>query len=162
MPVIPRRAAGMGPTASLTVVFALLVVACSSPGRQADASEIPVVTVGGLDYTFDLPEVVPSGTVRMVLDNRGKVAHQFALFRLNPGVTLPDVLETFGSARGARDMANLIAIVFADPGEVGEGQLVVALEPGVTYALICTLRDTDTDPPHLALGMIRAFTAGES
>jgi hypothetical protein len=49
------------------------------------------------------------------------------------------------------------AAQFAWPGATSPARVTVELQAGRAYALLCTLRDTTTAPPHAALGMVRVL-----
>ena len=134
-----------------------LAVAC------AGAPETPAIVVGGLDYTFDLPSPVPSGPLEIAFENRGEVRHELILALLRPGATLVELTEAVVNGED-RDpfVERMDGILVAEPAETGLGRLIAELEPGRTYALICTFRDTPGDPTHVALGMIRTFEVPEA
>lgn len=142
--------------------YAPAVLALSALPMSLDAQR-PVVqheiTTPGVDYAFQAPAALPSGWTAIRFENHGTVDHELVLLRLRPGRTLADVMEVM-QADG--DRASVVdgfgGVLIADPGEIGWGRLLVHLEAGRTYLLVCNFRDHDDAPPHAALGMVASFT----
>ena len=133
--------------------LAIIVAGCSTN------AEPRAVTITGTDYAFVVPGTLEAGPTLLTLENPGTVDHEMALARLRPGVTLAAALEAMEA--GADDdefLEQPVGVLFAAPGEVSGGQLLVDLVSGATYALICFLRDSPDDPPHLALGMVATLS----
>lgn len=139
-------------TASAALTIALVAAACSSAPSPNE------VTVGGLDYAFEVPDTLPAGPTVFHFENRGEVRHEMILVRLREGVTMEDVMEGIRTGADPGDFVEGgLAILLADPGETAVSQLYADLLPGRTYALICNLQDSPEDPPHTALGMRASF-----
>lgn len=127
---------------------------------EPGVAEAPEILIQGLDYTYRIPDSIPSGPVRIAFENRGDVPHELTLGRLLPGVTLADMMEAYRT--GSRPREEIVdpggGILVAPAGQAARARLAVTLEPGRTYVIYCRLRDGEEEPPHLTLGMVRAFT----
>lgn len=139
---------------TLLALAAVLLLAAAACGGKAAA--IPTVTIGAADYSFVLPDSIPGGLTRLVLDNKGKEAHHAQFTRLNPGVTLAQ----FQAALPQGPSASFPLVTFTGgPGPVGPGgksEVVVELTAG-QYALLCFLPSPD-GVRHLAKGMVKPLT----
>lgn len=120
------------------------------------------VTVIGLDYAFTAPDILPPGPTAIAFENRGEVDHEMILVRLKEGVTLDQVME---AAAGGGDPGEFTeggpGILIARPGQTTASRLLVDLQPGRTYALVCNFQDEPDDPPHTALGMRASFQVSD-
>lgn len=160
------------------VSTALIVAATSVPGLAQDASPSdtppagPAITVIGGEYFFGgLPTTVPAGT-SLSLDNQGEELHELIVARKNDGVTQSweELLQL--SDEEAFQYVTLVGgrPLFAGPGEIAEGTLVIPSEG--EYIALCFIpqgmtempaEDADPStipggPPHFVLGMIQTFT----
>ncbi len=141
----------------------LLSVACGGAGDTAatsgDSPEAPParLKIVATDFAFALDRpTVSSGEVKTVLVNEGRQPHQVGYYLLNDGVDY----ETFVTkvikddsvipqlAEGGR--AGVLRAVYPGDSYVRPSD---ELGPG-TYALICSIRDTDSGRMHYELGMI--------
>lgn len=50
-----------------------------------------------------------------------------------------------------------VGLIFAEPGQPADAQLMVHLAQGRSYVFRCVLRDAPDKPPHAALGMAKAL-----
>ena len=124
---------------------------------------VPEIVVDGLDYSFGLEEAVEPGPTDIRFRNVGEVDHEMVMVRLAPDATFADVAGAMSEGADPREFVDgVIGILIADPGEVALGTLRVDFELGRTYVMLCNFTDTPEAPPHLALGMIRAFTVEEA
>lgn len=116
------------------------------------------LTVIGLDYAFTAPDTLPPGPTVIAFENGGEVDHEMILVRLKEGVTLDQVME---AVRGGGDPREFTeggpGILIAAPEQTTASRLLVDLQPGRTYALVCNFQDEPEAPPHTALGMWRAL-----
>jgi hypothetical protein len=117
------------------------------------------VTVIGDDYTFvQFPSTIAAGQTSFSFENRGRVRHEMSMVLLKPGVTPQQVLERGPNAAASRAMADrLIGILIARPAESSGGQLLVELQSGQRYLVVCTLKDAPDARPHIQLGMVTSF-----
>ena len=145
---------------SVTGTALVTLVLLSGCVAQEEVDEIPQIVIGGLDYTFDVPDPIPSGLVELVFQNRGQVRHEVILQELVPGTTLTQLVEAGPSPQArAATVRRGGGILVAEPGEESWSRLLVELTPGGTYGLICNFRDSPDALPHIALGMVRTFQA---
>ncbi len=113
--------------------------------------------VGG-DYAFTSPDTVPPGETVITFRNDGTVRHELKLIALRPGSTLRTVLPLAMIDSGwSAYREPTSGILTAGPGAVTPGRLLVTLESGRTYLLICAFADSETAPLHSELGMVRAL-----
>lgn len=161
------------------VSAALIATAIAVPAFAQDAAPSgeppagPAITVVATEYHFgDLPTTVPAGTV-LSFDNQGDEIHELLVARKNDDVTqsweeliqLPED-EALQYVTFVGDMP-----LFAGPGEMAEGTLVIPSEG--EYIALCFIPQGMTEipaddadpsaipsgPPHFALGMVQTFTA---
>ena len=138
-------------------------LASSAEGQApapASASSVDAkVAVVGNDYAFvGMPTTIAPGETRFSFENRGTVRHEMSMVLLKPGVTVEQVLERGpGAAAGRLFAERLVGILIARPGEASDGQLLVDLQPGRRYLVICTLKDTPDAKQHAQLGMVTSF-----
>jgi hypothetical protein len=130
----------------------------SSSGTTTTAAPKAVSTmdITGKEFTFDGPNSVQEGYVKINFTNAGTVDHQAQFLRLQDGKTLQDF-----AAAGAADPSGLQALALTDGGGG-----VNAIKPGTEHAvnklragnwlMVCFVPAPDGQP-HLAKGMIRPF-----
>ena len=125
----------------------------ASPAAQAR------VAVVGDDSAFvRFPSTIAAGPTLFSFENRGRVRHEMALALLQPGLTVQQVLERGPGAASSRAVTErVVGILIARPGESGGGQLLVELQAGRRYIVICNLKDAPESQPHSALGMVTSF-----
>jgi hypothetical protein len=124
----------------------------------ADAPATQETTVVGTDYAFDAPEVMPAGRTAFAFDNRGNVPHEMILVRLKEGLTTQDVLTQMQAGASPEELVDGGAhILIAGPGETTPGRILLNLERGREYALVCNFRDNPEAPQHTELGMFRGI-----
>lgn len=132
----------------------LTLTACqASPPPPPD---IPVVDVVGRDFALEAPDSLPPGPTRFRFRREGTVAHEVAMARVKAGVPLDSLLRielAGGDINGMYDPGE--GLLYLDPGEVIDAELLITLEAGRDYVLICTLdKDGKT---HAMLGMVRGL-----
>ena len=133
-------------------LLAALVAGC-----QAAPAGSQEVLVGGTDYAFDAPKAPTAGVTDVRFVNRGRVPHEMAFGQLHAGVTADSVMAYAAAGHDPGDLADVVGILIANPGDTAVGALRVNLLPGRTYMMICSFRDADSLPPHLAMGMQASF-----
>jgi hypothetical protein len=113
------------------------------------------VAVAGTEYAFvGLPATLPPGPTLFSFENRGKVRHEMSIARLRPGVTAQQVFQQGPSAAGGKIMADqVVGILIGRVGESSGGELLVDLQAGRRYLVVCSLKDLPDDRPHSAMGM---------
>ena len=109
------------------------------------------------EYSYTLPDSIPSGTVTLVMRNAGKEAHHAQFVKFNTGVTFQQFTAALQQGEGAAlALVSLTGGTGAlDPGSNTE-TVTVNLTPG-DYAVLCFLTGAD-GIPHFAKGMIKALT----
>jgi hypothetical protein len=126
----------------------------------AAVSELVVSTAGGVDggspsYTFTMPDTVPPGPVRLVLDNTDDEAHHAQLFRLAPGATMDGLMAALATGDPAAALQHGTfegGTALVDPGRRSRADAIVDLAAG-DWAVICFVPGPD-GLPHLAHGMV--------
>jgi len=138
------------------LITTLILSACSSSTTALPvdtASAIPEITIKAADYSFEAPDQIEAGLVKVNLVNDGQEPHHAQIVRLNDGVTL----EQFQAALQEGEAAAFPLIAFVGgPGLVDPGlqtQVTLDLVPG-QYVLLCFVPSHD-GMPHLAKGMVR-------
>ena len=146
---------------SFTILSLVVAAGMAAPlDATKSAGRAPVrVAAIGTDYAFiDFPATIAAGPTEFSFENRGKVRHEMSMVLLRPGVTMQQVLERGPSAASSKAMSEqIIGILIARPGESAGGRLSVDLQSGRRYLVVCTLKDTPDDKPHVMLGMVASF-----
>lgn len=122
---------------------------------EASAPEADL-TVDMLEFAFTIPDEVPAGEQTWEVENVGQQLHHLVLMKLQEGKTMDDVMSFLQSEQGAppADEAGYVNVL--SPGQ--RNFVTFDLEPG-TYVAMCFITDAETGQPHVARGMIKAFTA---
>jgi hypothetical protein len=146
------------------------VVALTAPAAAAQSATpaaggatpaYPEVVIKATEYAFDMPDTVPSGLVKITLQNNGAVEHQAQFARVNQGSTADEVLGALKS--GKQDQALGMLTLTGGPNTTAPGQsssVIDKLDPG-DYLVLCFVT-TPQGVPHLALGMIKQVTVTQS
>ena len=124
--------------------------------------DYPQVDVTAKEYEFDgIPDNVDAGGVSIKFTNGGEENHEFALVRINDGVTETiDELLALPEEQALTKVTNVTG-TGAEPG--GVAYTATTLEPG-NYVALCFVTqgskgETEgTGPPHAMLGMKKEFT----
>jgi hypothetical protein len=116
------------------------------------------LSVDMLDFAFTLPERIPSGPLTWKVANLGEQIHHLILFRLAPGKTMEDVQAFMQTYEGEPPAVEVTPVEILSSGR--SNYVTYDLEPG-TYFAACFLPTPPSGIPHVALGMISAFVAGE-
>lgn len=116
------------------------------------------VAVEGGDYAFALPDTLPPGPTLFAFANNGRVDHELMLAALKPGVTLATALAAARAGRDTREfLESGASVLYAAPGQGSTAELLVDLQAGRSYAVVCLMRDGEQAPPHADMGMARSF-----
>ncbi|HEY7568048.1 MAG TPA: hypothetical protein VH762_10785 [Gemmatimonadaceae bacterium] len=143
------------PHVRLRCILAFVMI--SACGGDAAPRE---VIVRALDYAYQSADSLPAGRVAFGLENVGKVPHELIVVGLRPEATLQEIVRRDRADSTWRHLREPPSgILTADPGVRTPGQLLVNLEAGRRYLLLCNFQDSDSTPPHLHLGMARIITA---
>lgn len=143
--------AGIARNALRTVVaVAALGCAPASPPRD--------ITIRAHEYSFEGPDSLPAGLVAFGLANLGLVPHEVVVVGLRPGATLAEVLRRDRADSTWRDLRYPPSgLLTADSGVTTPGRLLVDLEAGRHYLLLCNFQDSDTSAAHFHMGMARVI-----
>lgn len=136
------------PLRPLVVAVTTLACATSRP------VEPPVVQIVAHDYAFDAPDSLPPGPTRFHFRSDGTVAHEVGVARVKQGVTLDSALRVElagGDPEGLYDAGE--GLLFTNPGETNDSELLVTLESGRDYVLLCTLETNGA--VHSMKGMVK-------
>lgn len=152
MPVLPASSSRSLASRGVPLLVAMIA------GCQAPAPPSPEVLVPGTDYAFTAPKELPAGPTRFRFENRGTVPHEMALGQLKAGITADSLLAYAAAGHDPGELADgIVGILIAEPGTAALGTLSADLAPGRTYMMICSFRDADSLPPHIAMGMQASF-----
>jgi len=120
----------------------------------ASAPSSHVVAFTAREHRFEGPDQLPAGQTTIRLRNRGKVAHQLQLLKLEEGKTATDLAAVLKSGQTVPSWAKHVG----GPNGVGAGKVSEAtlyLEPG-SYVVICNV-PANGHRSHAALGMQKAL-----
>jgi len=145
----------VGTRRPLALLLAVALPCFAAPSAQQAPRKL---LIAGNEYFFMVPDVVPPGVTAISFENQGKLRHELNIVRLKLGVTLDSVLKVpHGPDRLPLLDVNTGGILFAQPGQRTVDQLLVNLESGRIYLLICNLKDPKDEPPHSDRGMVQSF-----
>ena len=126
---------------------------------DARVQQFTEVTINGNDYAYtNLPASLHPGLTAFSLVNKGTVLHEMILVRPKPGVSPDSVARSWGSIAARIETTEMPeGVVMSLPGVRSTGRLLVNLERGKTYMLICNFQDMANKPRHVSLGMFTSF-----
>lgn len=137
---------------ALAAIFGL-----STGAARAGAPSRPAVTLTITDASMSIPVTVPAGYTAITVINNGSMPHEASFVRVNPGVTLDQVIAFAPTAISSQDVADFVAFLKlvqfyggvsgVDPDS--SVAVVVNLTPG-TYAV--------ADTEHFDAGLFASFT----
>lgn len=127
--------------------------AASGPAASAPKSDS---TITLRDFSFDIPDSLPSGRRTFSVPNAGQQPHELMIGRLLPGKTGADLLAYASQPPSGPPPLEPVAGVSGIPA-AGSALFSADLEPGQYYA-VCFIPDPASRKPHVALGMIKEFT----
>jgi uncharacterized cupredoxin-like copper-binding protein len=108
------------------------------------------------DYDFKLAQPLRSGTQVIRVRNYAAQAHEVTVMRFAPGKTMEDVQAWMEA--GASDEPPAVPVGGMQALSPGlAGNLELTLQPG-EYLLICFVPDSGDFQPHVAHGMVQAFS----
>jgi hypothetical protein len=129
----------------------------AAPPGPAAAFPAAAGTVVAKDFTFDMPATIPAGRTTLRVVNEGPQPHEMTVVRIASGRTVADVSQFFAappagpppftSAGGMQGLSKDFS-----------GFATLELQAG-EYAAFCLIPDPASGRPHVALGMIKGFTA---
>jgi hypothetical protein len=137
----------------LAASAAIAMTACASTPVE-EPVEAAVVQVVGHDFALDAPDSLPAGPTRFHFRSDGTVPHEVAIARVKQGVPLDSVLRlelAGGDIDGLYDPGE--GLLYTAVGETVDAELLVTLDAGRDYVLICTLEKDGK--PHSTMGMVK-------
>lgn len=144
-----------------TLAAVVMLAACAAPppapvAPSVAAPALPEVTFKGVDFSFEGPDQIPAGLSTINFQNAGQELHHLQLARLNDGVGVSQLLETFQKeGEGAMRLMTFVGGVGAlGPG--GAGSVTLNLAEG-EYVLLDFIPSND-GVPHMAKGMVKPLT----
>jgi hypothetical protein len=152
----PRRLACRSRLRIPPLLRALLIGVSACTAAPPTRGGERVIDVAATDYAFLSPDTVAPGPAVLRFTNHGRVPHEMIIMKLRPGVSVRDLVaarQRGDLLRPSLDGGN--AVLFAQPGAIGDGRLAVNLESGRDYALWCEFQDGKDKPKHAAMGMFR-------
>jgi len=126
--------------------------------ESTPAAEVSI-TMSAIEFSYDIPDQIPSGWVRVTMENKGAEAHHAQFLKLADGVTSNDFLNAL-MTEGEAALATVLGYGgtgAVDPGSSSEA--VVWLDPG-NYVVTCFVSGPD-NVPHFAKGMLVPFSVIE-
>ena len=139
--------------------MALPISVTESTGPAAAEPE-PTLTMGMVDFGFELSGPITGGPQVIEVTNAGGELHEFIVTRLNPGTTGEEFLDALGGFIEGTSTEPLPGealggVQAMDPG--GRAFFSVNFAPG-EYLVFCPIDDEMGGPPHFMLGMLHEFT----
>jgi hypothetical protein len=126
--------------------------------ESTPAAEVSI-SMSAIEFSYDIPDQIPSGWVRVTMENKGAEAHHAQFLQLADGVTSDDFLNAL-MTEGEAALATVLAYGgtgAVDPGSSSEA--VVWLDAG-NYVVTCFVSGPD-NVPHFAKGMLVPFSVVE-
>jgi hypothetical protein len=149
------------PSAGRWIAFVAVLSACSTkeetPGQNLAAAP-NVVSLTATEYIFEAPDTIPAGWTNFRLANRGQEVHYGHMVRLDPGKTVPELVEAYAEAIRTSGPRPKWVTRFGGPGGTFPGDsssVTQYLEPG-SYVWICPVEDNDGNP-HFGKGESKSF-----
>lgn len=157
-PLRTRRAAA----SRLLAMLCFLV--CGSHMATAQGARRPHdVRIVGRDYAFAAPDTVAAGLTAFHFENRGAKQHEIAVVLARAGTTAAQIVAAAKAGLPTPKLAAAYAdgpplgALFAAPGHTNPAALVMSLERGRDYVIVCTLRDDPAMAEHAEQGMFHVI-----
>jgi hypothetical protein len=134
-----------------------LAAACSDSAGPTPIAN--VITIHGMDFSYDAPSTVPAGLTTVKFINDGPALHQAQIVRLDSGKTMLDLKMALGQAGPLPRWA----VQLGGPSAVDAGLTANAtmnLRPG-SYAILCVV-NVPGGIPHFVKGMLQPLTVTAS
>lgn len=145
-----------------TLLTMMFLQACTSAQTsanptptQAMAPKFADIEINATDFSFESPQVIQDGWVRVTLKNSGAEPHHVQFLKLNDGVTFQQFTEALQQGEGpALSLVSLVGGV----GAIAPGLTASALLnlPAGEYVLLCLIPSAD-QMPHFVKGMIKTI-----
>jgi hypothetical protein len=137
------------------VMVVALLSGCSSAGTAevgpdgdtAAVSRIEVIAggEGAAAYAFNLPERVPPGPTRILLQNNGDEPHHAQLFKLHRDATADELAAAFATGDPAAPLEHGSlegGTALVSPGQASSADAIVELTQG-RYVVLCVVEGSD-------------------
>lgn len=146
----------------LHLAFLAILAACTpdeAPLRQDPAPPAPhLVSLAATEYAIQAPDTVAAGWTTLRLVNHGQELHYGHMVQLEPGRTVPELVNAYAEAIRTSGPRPKWVTRFGGPGGAAPGdsaRVTQYLEPG-SYVWICPVED-DSGTPHFAKGEFKSF-----
>ena len=124
---------------------------CNRPARPSE------VTFVGSDFAFQGPDTVAAGPTIFRFRNAGTVTHEVDVSLLRPGITGQRAFAAELRGAPVDSIYESDALLYVPVGDQVDMGLMVDLQPGRQYVLICTLDTGPRKTPHVQLGMFKTL-----
>ena len=153
-------------TRSILLLGSLAVVAACTARDDAartdsTAATPNVVSLSASEYEFRAPDSIAGGWTTFRMANHGKEIHYGHIVRLDPGKTVPELVDAYAEAIRTSGPRPAWVKRFGGPGGAipGDSSSVTQyLEPG-RYVWICAVED-EKGIPHFSKGEHKPFVVG--
>lgn len=140
---------------SVVLLLAALSPLGAARAPSRDLSPLRDLTIEAHDYAFVVPAKVAPGLTAFRFVNKGTKVHEVQLFRFNRDVSVARARGYLG----ATDVPDSVAdssgsVLIVAPGLTARERILVQLERGELYGLVCGFRDAPGQPRHQAMGMV--------
>jgi hypothetical protein len=146
----------------LWIAFVAVQPACRTEDeapRQNLATAAPnLISLTATEYAFQAPDTLPAGWTTFRLANQGEEVHYGHIVRLEPGRTVPELVDAYAEAIRTSGPRPKWVTRFGGPGGTFPGdssRVTQYLEPG-SYVWICPVEDSG-GTPHFAKGEFKPF-----
>jgi len=149
-------------TLAVTAGLSISSAGASAPVKKKIPPTLNKLAIVASEYTFRAPSTTPAGWTAITITNKGAIAHQAQLARLNPGVTFAQLQAAAAKTPDGIGALALITL-FGGPNNVGPGKSVTAISklvPG-DYVIVCVIPDAD-GKAHLNKGMTKQLSVKQS
>lgn len=145
---VPHLAKGM--------VRPLVVVPSDAPTGPLPEADL-AITMTDFDWTMSQP--ISAGKHVIEMKNTASQAHELWFAKLNPGVTIEQLMAWFEKPEGPPPFSETGGM---SPIEGGTSQIMTHDFTAGDYALICFIPDATDKRPHFMHGMMKQITVAES
>ena len=144
------------------IVLGALTGACEKEGDRSSGNvataEPNAVSVSATEYVFEAPDSVAAGWITFRMANQGKEVHYGHIVQLEPGRTVPEMVDAYAEAIRTSGPRPKWVRRFGGPGGTapgGSSSVTQYLEAG-SYVWICPVEDS-VGHPHFAKGEFKPF-----
>jgi hypothetical protein len=135
------------------------VATADSTAATTAATTAPnVVNITASEYKFEMPDQIPAGLTKFVLNDAGKEIHHASIIKLDSGKTYDDFVNAVKAMKPGTAPAGWV-VPEGGPNAVapqGSTSITTVMDPG-NYAIVCWVPDAK-GIPHLMSGMGKALT----